>query len=521
MENFKYNFPYFTIPSAYAEGFSYYEILNHVMTNTNTLVDMFNALDTSKVNIKGDFQGTWNGLEMHQSDLGLSTDWNAAKGTFDTVTARLNKTDENIYGLVVNITEYPRLDGESNDNNRILRAKAASNTIFLPKGTYAISQLDLSNLIILGAGVDNTIIEGDGDLINNFEYATLKDLTIRNKLVRGKIISMADGSDVGRSNLYNVSFGSANYHIYAPRTIVNWHLKNCVFNDAAVISRYYTSIWAYTEEKCYTWYNQIGLQIEGGMTISLNNSVFEYNKAEGLLVNANGKSVDNILIKSTHFECNGNTTGSPDIMLTTATADRVRNILLEGCTLTIPATNQQAHISSSPSNNGSVQRITLKSCFVNGNLLNGYNLGAIVAENCEMNSGTIIDDVLITENLLGTVNTYKDKFAEIGITDLTKNRPFSAMAGNNYAQVSDVEMVAGDVHIVTVGTKAAADTQYYCSQAFLVMCDSTGTIRVTSMADSHNNVFCVIAQSSAYHYTISNGGTMTVNFNPSINITKL
>jgi hypothetical protein len=46
-----------------------------------------------KLSSVGDFTGTWNGLPMQSSEVGLASDWNSAKGTFPTVTQRLDNSD--------------------------------------------------------------------------------------------------------------------------------------------------------------------------------------------------------------------------------------------------------------------------------------------------------------------------------------------------------------------------------------------------------------------------------------------
>lgn len=77
------------VPSSFNGGFSYYEEIAKIIRLCNQLID-------NKLDIDGDFKGTWHGLKLHYSQEGLSSDWNAARGTFPTVTQRLNNVDNRL-----------------------------------------------------------------------------------------------------------------------------------------------------------------------------------------------------------------------------------------------------------------------------------------------------------------------------------------------------------------------------------------------------------------------------------------
>jgi hypothetical protein len=98
---------YDTLKYKFFDGYSDIEVRAKMNSYLDTVTDAHNTLETDvvkkeysnditskrKLSANGDFSGTWNGLEMHASQEGLASDWNAAKGDFTTVTDRMNNVD--------------------------------------------------------------------------------------------------------------------------------------------------------------------------------------------------------------------------------------------------------------------------------------------------------------------------------------------------------------------------------------------------------------------------------------------
>lgn len=116
------------------------ELLGKIALQLNNLgVDVAGKLD-----IAGDFKGTWEGLAWAGSDAGLSAEVVDARGTFATLLARLNDMDsKNSFGVIL-IQNYPKIVPETDDTGRILRAVSDAQTthrklVFEPYTTYYCS----------------------------------------------------------------------------------------------------------------------------------------------------------------------------------------------------------------------------------------------------------------------------------------------------------------------------------------------------------------------------------------------
>jgi hypothetical protein len=143
------------IPTSYVGGFSFYESLSNLLDTINQLInsnnlgadeivdlqqkkqDIATYLNDIKINRKldekGDFTGTWNGLEMHQTSEGLATDWNSAKGSFDTVSNRLDDIDS----IISDIFHIARGVDIAVIINQLLNSGIRN--IKIPSGTFNIS----------------------------------------------------------------------------------------------------------------------------------------------------------------------------------------------------------------------------------------------------------------------------------------------------------------------------------------------------------------------------------------------
>ena len=254
-----------------------------------------------------------------------------------------------IDGAPINLIDEGAVLNDSSSGTRaankaaLLSALATKRPVYIPSGTLWING-DIEfpqDGQLIGAGLASTFIKGDGDL---FKITTgsgtglWQNFSIENDATRGKLFKINTGADSYAPQMTGIKFGKSNYHIYADGLAVVFHkLDRCEFIDANTNSRYYKSLWVYTETNCYTWYNQQGLYVtEQAFTCSINGSVFEQNNLTGI-------AFDNILnseqaswgINDTHFEFNGKL-GTPDVQINTSAVGRIRTVSFNSCSFHTP-----------------------------------------------------------------------------------------------------------------------------------------------------------------------------------------
>ncbi|MGI8509538.1 MAG: glycosyl hydrolase family 28-related protein [Gemmatimonadaceae bacterium] len=291
-------------------------------------------------------------------------------------------------------------DGIADDTRAFTAAKAASNTIHLPPGVYKIAKFDGSNVSLVGSGRGVTTIQGDGDLVVNAARFNLERVTIRNTKIRGRLVSLGAGSDIDRSRFADVEFGMASSHVYAARVCVDWCFENCRFNDASDTSRYLKGAWAFKEIGCYSWYNGVGLRINGGTTISSLGCVYEYNTSQAVILSAEARgTINNILFQGTHFESNGTHGGTESVRLETVAPERIRNVAFNSCAFL--SLKGAQHVYATAGGGGNIARISFRDVFASDKLINaGF---APIFDNVEMNTGSPPADALSVESLLSSV----------------------------------------------------------------------------------------------------------------------
>jgi hypothetical protein len=221
----------------------------------------------------------------------------------------------------------------------LVAALATLNKVAIPKGTLWIDG-DINipeNSSIQGMGALITTIKGSGDLFKvttGYGAATFADLEIINDATLGKLYTLSLPQDSGQATFQNVNFGTSNFHVYQSTAfaIVNAKFVNCRFNGAANTSRYYTSLWAYAETDCYSWYNATGLNVNGtSMGCSINNSVYEHHTNNAIrLSNVATSEQLSFSVNNTYFEFNGSSSTS-DVYLSTSGAGRLRDIIFNNC----------------------------------------------------------------------------------------------------------------------------------------------------------------------------------------------
>jgi len=202
-------------------------------------------------------------------------------------------------------------------------SKTASSTLNLYDGTFRLENYDMQSIALVGVKPDTSvdggaIITGDGDLLTNFAYAALTNLTIRNTTTEGKLITAAPGA-IKIGQFENVSFGKSTYHIFqdASSTFnVAGSMVNCKFKDASIWSRFYSgALVDYSEAHCYTWFCQNGLYIENGETVLITDSVFEIMNDAALYISSAINTATYVTLSDTRFEANGQTVAKADIQL--------------------------------------------------------------------------------------------------------------------------------------------------------------------------------------------------------------
>lgn len=279
-------------------------------------------------------------------------------------------------------------------------ALAVDGAAEVPPGTYLVSGLSLNNKQLYGHARDQVIIEGNGDIFTDVQHGELHRMTVRNKteLGRGKLLSLGSATSVNRTRFVDVEFGKAAYHLYSSfDSVTDWAFIDCRFSDATTMSRYLKSVWSYKERNCYTWYNKKGLKIEGGSSIEISDSIFEYMDEEAVILSANGNPINQIKFAGCHFEGNGNVVAGPDVKLETITAHRIRSVLFNGCAFYVPTGSY--HVTASPGGSGNIGKVAFRDCFTNGDLMasSASLTEPPVFDSVEFNTGALPTDALSSD----------------------------------------------------------------------------------------------------------------------------
>jgi hypothetical protein len=149
------------------------------------MVDAFNSLETktiadlaNKVSVNGDFKGTWKGMQPHQVEEGQAADWAAAKGSFDSVSERLDQNDESLKALAYVLKETDDLQTILNTAgmNKIIRLNPNYNyqmyNITIPDGVVIYGE----NAKIKSLGRDKSIFYIGRPEINATLHVKLFDI---------------------------------------------------------------------------------------------------------------------------------------------------------------------------------------------------------------------------------------------------------------------------------------------------------------------------------------------------------
>jgi hypothetical protein len=265
----------------------------------------------------------------------------------DTVGYKLQQMDSAVGVSVLDFGADPT--GVALSNDAFNAAKAVSNTLLLPAGTYRLEGWTAQDVRLIGmrssggnfGANEQTVIEGSGDLFVGANNFAMEHLVMRNSSsgTRGKLVTVAN-LDTQIGPFIDVEFRKATHHIYhgnAGITIVNAIFQRCRFSDASVYSRYYLcNLFRYSEEDCYTQANVRGLFLGAGCTAFKASGVFELQEEGAIYTSAPGSStVFNAKFGPIHFENNGTVTPSPDLTIA-ATADAYLYVELDTCSFNLP-----------------------------------------------------------------------------------------------------------------------------------------------------------------------------------------
>lgn len=309
-----------------------------------------------------------------------------------------------INGAPVNVLDFGAVLNDNAAGTRtanrtaLIAALATGNQVVVPKGTFwTDGNIEFpENASLSGEGALLTTIKGSGDLFKittGYGAGTFENLNIENDATLGKLYTINTPQDSGQATFLNVNFGSANYHIFHANAfaVVNSIFENCRFNQAAIVSRYYKSLWAYKETSCYNWYNGAGLVVEGtSMGCSINNSVFEHHTNEAIKLNANavGSEQLSFSINNTYFEFNGKA-GTSDVSLITTAAGRIRAVAFNNCIIQNPdAATTPVRVAVSAGGGGNIDQVVFLSCSVIGTVPLVTDTSAATLRNTYVAAGT-------------------------------------------------------------------------------------------------------------------------------------
>ena len=421
------------------------------------------------------------------------------------VTGAISRTVQSNLRDVVSVKDFGAVgDGVANDTAAFVAAIATGNKVYIPNGTYNITTLTITTRVeIEGESQLGTIIQGDGDLIYLSTINSslhLSDVTLQNTTTRGMLVKVTYGSDIIESTFNRVHFKKSNYHINTNRGVgpsfVNWVFRDCRFIDAAITSRLYGAAWTLLEDNCYTWYCNKGIQFSGNVaTVRIVHSVFELNGREAIYLNVTtNATVDGLLFDSVHFEANGQTVATSDIVIdgdpATAVIDKLTFL---NCGSFAPTATPTVSIPT-PSYIVIFNNLSLIGC-------RNFTVSAPAA-------GNVWSSI-----------EYRNDFQVRPLASVL--RLLGSVGGNGAVQVASVPIAIGEAHRVQAytGNSGAGSVNVY--QEYIVSRSVVGNISVATVADVSAGGYGVVITTGAGVYGIQNKAAMPNTYQPYMIIEKL
>jgi hypothetical protein len=262
----------------------------------------------------------------------------------------------------VDVTDYGAdPTGVSLSNTAFTNAKAVSNTLYLPPGTYRIEGWTAQDVLLIGDRAhgandglnQSVVIEGSGDLFIGANNFAMRNIVMRNSTAgtRGKLVTVAN-IDTKIGPFIECAFRKATYHFYANDTtkaIVDGQMVRCRFTDASIYSRWFRhGLFGYQEDQCYTQDNARGMYITSCSQVTLS-GVMELHDEGALYVEnliSAVPAVRSLNLKNLHFEINGTVTPTADITININQS--VAQISFDSCFFALGSVAKPVELSNSP-----------------------------------------------------------------------------------------------------------------------------------------------------------------------------
>ena len=187
------------LPLVYDDSLSYYELLCKVVDYLNNTIADVNTLGTDVDNLNKAFIQLQDYVNNYFSTLDVQQEINnkldemVENGTFDKLLSK-------IFGGVVNVKAIgAKGDGINDDTIYFQKAINTNQIVFIPNGTYNVSELNFNNERLQIIGETNTFINSSV----NWDLKDINNVYIKNiTMTGGKIIIYSDYSNLRDKNMY-------------------------------------------------------------------------------------------------------------------------------------------------------------------------------------------------------------------------------------------------------------------------------------------------------------------------------
>lgn len=187
------------LPLVYDDSLSYYELLCKVVDYINNTIADVNTLGTDVDNLNKAFiqlqeyvNNYFSTLDV-QKEIDNKLDEMVKDGTFDKLLSKI------VAGIINVKTIGAKGDGVNDDTPYFQQAINTNQIIFVPDGTYNVSELHFNSERIQIIGETNTFINSS----INWDLKDINDVYIKNiTMINGKIIIYSDYTNLRDKNMY-------------------------------------------------------------------------------------------------------------------------------------------------------------------------------------------------------------------------------------------------------------------------------------------------------------------------------
>ena len=187
------------LPLVYDDSLSYYELLCKVVNYLNNTIDDVNILITDVDNLNKAFIQLQDYVNNYFSTLDIQEEINnkldemVKDGTLDNLFSKI------VVGIINVKAIGAKGDGVNDDTVYFQKAINTNQIIFIPNGTYIVSELHFNTERIQIIGETNTFINSSID----WNLKDINDVYIKNiTMIGGKIIIYSDYSNLRDKNMY-------------------------------------------------------------------------------------------------------------------------------------------------------------------------------------------------------------------------------------------------------------------------------------------------------------------------------